>query len=71
MSETKICTDIEAWYKTWCPYCGSHNFHCNGNEQDLSGIDVDAVICRKCKQTYSFMEEEEYENPEEGQEAPG
>lgn len=42
----------ESWYKTWCPYCDVANWHCNGNEQDLSSLDVEAIECRKCGKVY-------------------
>ncbi len=50
--ETKFVDYAEAWYRTWCPYCGVDNWVCNGNEQDLSGLDVEAIKCRSCKQAY-------------------
>jgi hypothetical protein len=50
----KASVGIESWYKTWCPYCGSANFHCNGNEQDLSALDVDAVKCYQCSKEYKL-----------------
>jgi hypothetical protein len=38
----------ETWYKEDCPECETHNWVCNGNEQDLSSLDVEAIKCRKC-----------------------
>ena len=38
----------EAWYKEWCPGCDAINWICNGNENDLSGVDIEAIKCRKC-----------------------
>ena len=38
----------EAWYKEWCPKCETHNWICNGDESDISGVDVEAIKCRKC-----------------------
>ena len=43
---------MEAWYKTWCPECNVVNWFCNGNENDLSGLDVEAVECRECHCIY-------------------
>ena len=42
----------ETWYRTWCPYCDVGNWHCNGNESDLSGVDVEAIKCRSCGTVY-------------------
>lgn len=47
-SPKKYAGTMESWYKTWCPYCETSNWHCNGNESDLSGLDVEAVKCRSC-----------------------
>lgn len=52
IEEIKYITYAESWYRTWCPYCKDDNWHCNGNENDLSGLDVEAIKCRSCKQTY-------------------
>ena len=53
-NKTKIknVTYFEAWYRTWCPYCEIDNWHCNGNENDLSSLDVEGIKCRRCKQLY-------------------
>jgi len=46
---------IESWYKIWCPKCDAHNWICNGDESDLSGIiDIEAVKCRKCDHIFWF-----------------
>lgn len=42
----------ESWYKEHCPKCETHNWICNGNEQDLSGIDVEGIKCRKCNKIF-------------------
>ena len=44
----------ESWYKTWCPNCKTSNWHCNGDENDLTSCDVEAVRCRKCKEIYGL-----------------
>ena len=46
----------EAWYMTWCPYCDATNWHCNGNESDLSGLDVEDIKCCNCSETYRLGE---------------
>ena len=38
----------EAWYKEYCPKCETVNWICNGDESDLSGVDLDGYKCRKC-----------------------
>ena len=43
---------MESWYKVWCPYCEQINWICNGNEQDVSGIDIDGVRCLACKKVF-------------------
>ena len=48
----------ESWYRTWCPYCEVVNWHCNGNESDVTAIDVEAIKCRSCKETYRLGEED-------------
>ena len=44
----------EAWYKEWCPKCKTVNWICNGDESDLSGIDLDGYKCRKCEHIELF-----------------
>lgn len=55
-TEIKHITYAESWYRTWCPYCEKDNWHCNGNESDLSGLDVEAVKCRICNEVYQLGE---------------
>lgn len=38
----------EAWYKENCPECEAVNWICNGDESDLTGVDVEAYKCRTC-----------------------
>jgi len=42
----------EAWYKEWCPKCETHNWICNGDESDISGVDVESIKCRKCEHIF-------------------
>ena len=65
---------MESWYKTWCPKCETINWFCNGDERDLSGVDIDAIKCRKCKDIYipggdvtleEYMEEFMYDTIDE------
>lgn len=44
----------EAWYKEKCPYCNTHNWICNGDESDLTSVDVDGIKCRKCRKIFSL-----------------
>jgi len=73
----------ESWYKEYCPYCETHNWICNGDENDLSGVDVEGIKCRECGKIFmlgefdvdEFLEDFQYEklediNWEEGMETP-
>lgn len=64
----------EAWYKEWCPHCDTHNWICNGDEQDICGVDVEGIKCRKCGKIFPLGEivHEDLENInwEDGLEAP-
>lgn len=51
-AEIRYTDYAESWYRVWCPYCESENWFCNGNEQDISGVDVEAVRCRGCKKLF-------------------
>ncbi len=42
----------EAWYRVWRPYCDEDNYFCNGNESDLSGLDIDAVKRYNCNKVF-------------------
>ena len=48
MDKVEYVDYAEAWYKIWCPYCGKANWVCNGNEQDITGIDIDGIKCFSC-----------------------
>ena len=50
----------ESWYKEWCPKCKAINWICNGDESDLSGIDIDGYKCRKCGHIEYFGDEDIY-----------
>jgi len=52
--EVKYITYAESWYRVWCPWCEADNWYCNGNESDLSGLDVEAIKCRICKETFNL-----------------
>lgn len=47
----------ESWYKEYCPKCDTVNWVCNGDESDLSGVDIDGYQCRKCGHIESLGEE--------------
>lgn len=49
---TKYADCAESWYKVWCPFCDISNWYCNGNESDLSGLDVEAIKCRHCNKVF-------------------
>lgn len=66
----------DTWYKEWCPHCETHNWICNGDETDLSGVDVEGIKCRKCGKIFPLgempydVDELEDINWEEGLENP-
>ena len=45
---------MSSWYKEFCPNCNTINWVCNGNESDLSGIDIDGYKCRQCGKIHYF-----------------
>lgn len=38
----------ESWHNEGCPKCDTVNWFCNGDESNLSGVDLDGYKCRKC-----------------------
>ena len=50
----------EAWYKEFCPDCDAVNWICNGDESDLSSIDIEGYKCRKCGKIHFLGDEELY-----------
>jgi hypothetical protein len=40
---------MESWIKEACPECGAFNWYCNGDPGSY-GVDIERVICWKCKQ---------------------
>ena len=51
----------ESWYKERCPKCNTINWICNGDESDLTGIDIDGYKCRKCGHIEYLGHKEDYE----------
>ncbi len=49
---------VESWYKEWCPKCRTHNWICNGDESDLSAVDVESIKCRKCGHIFFLGDQE-------------
>ena len=39
---------MESWYTEYCPKCNSKNWINNGDESDITGIDIDTIKCWKC-----------------------
>jgi hypothetical protein len=70
MSEIQSADDYEAWYTTHCPYCSTLNWHNNGNEQDITTLDVDSVKCWRCGLIYWFGPPPEYMPEIHGKELP-
>lgn len=42
------------WYELRCPGCGKSNFVNNGDEQDLTGCDVEWIQCCFCETVFDF-----------------
>jgi len=73
---------MESWYKEQCPKCKTINWICNGDESDITGLDVEALKCRSCDHFFWLGEMDEllmevsgYETPEDsywevGKESP-
>ena len=64
----------EVWYKCYCPKYETINRVCNGDESNLSCIDIIGYKCRKCENTVSFydmtIENYDKDNFESGLEIP-
>jgi len=54
----KVGEYIRSFHQFECPYCGSDNLIDNGDENDLSAIDVEEVDCESCKETFRLTKEE-------------
>ena len=54
----------DAWYKEYCPKCETVNWVCNGDESDLSGVDIEGIRCRECGKIFFIgdFNEDEYLN---------
>jgi hypothetical protein len=62
---------VETWYKIWCSECNSVNWFCNGDEADLSKIDIEGCKCWNCGKVEYFDEEmSEDQDWELGRETP-
>ena len=67
----------DTWYKIYCSVCKAVNWWSNGDESDLSLMDVEVIRCHNCK-TYLDTDGEEidcvpessYMNDVEGLEKP-
>ena len=46
----------DSWYKEICSKCDTVNWVCNGDETDLTVVDIDAFKCRQCGHQYNFRE---------------
>ena len=38
----------DSWYKEICSNCNTINWVCNGDEIDMTAVDLDGYKCRKC-----------------------
>lgn len=39
---------MENWIADNCPMCGEKNYVCQGDIEDVTGIDIDGIKCYKC-----------------------
>ena len=47
---------METINKIWCPDCDKVFYVNNGNVEDLTGHDIEGVICPHCKVTIPFID---------------
>ena len=52
---------METWYKEFCPECDSSNWINNGDETDLTVVDIEAIKCHNCGEIFflGFEDEED------------
>jgi len=50
------------WYEMVCPQCNEHNFINAGDDNDITGIDLEACKCHNCKVCFDFEGEVVNEN---------
>lgn len=55
---------MDSWYRLHCPQCKENNWICNGDENDITGMDIEACECWNCD--HRFWLDEEYANVEFG-----
>jgi hypothetical protein len=46
----------ETWYKEYCPKCDTHNWVCDGDTTDITGMDIEAIKCRKCHHIFTIAD---------------
>jgi phage FluMu protein Com len=51
--------NVQMWMKLWCPRCETVNWLSMGDPDDVTGVDTDVVICRKCHQKIALIDEED------------
>ncbi len=48
---------IDTWFQAWCPGCKKPNWICQGNTNDLTGVDKDGFKCFNCGKESLFDDE--------------
>lgn len=50
----------EMWGKLWCPAkgCDAVNWICHGDLDDVTDVDVEAVVCWRCKNKFLRVDRE-------------
>ena len=51
---------MEIWLKEYCPKCNTINWINNGDEGDLTILDIEVIKCRKCNYIFWLGEEEDF-----------
>ena len=53
----KVCDYIITWYEVSCPYCDKPQFVCDGDTDDVSQVDIEAVKCYSCDKLFWLREQ--------------
>jgi hypothetical protein len=46
--------NYDTWYKIWCDDCQTVNWVCDGDISDMTQLDIDGFVCRKCRKLHIF-----------------
>ena len=51
---------METWHRYLCPKCQKNNWICDGDVNDLSQCDIDAIKCWSCNHSYWVTEDQDW-----------